>query len=100
MKWPLVKAWEEGVQDQCVSKELNALLAGLYVLIDDRGGQILPAGKGFSGKDFKKLTEASCARTARTRPTATATSGVCASGSNRSTKPSKPNPIVFKAYTG
>lgn len=27
--------WEEGVQDQCVTKELNTLLTGLYVLIDD-----------------------------------------------------------------
>lgn len=27
--------WEEGVQDQCVTKELNTLLAALYVLIDD-----------------------------------------------------------------
>lgn len=27
--------WEEGVQDQCVSKELNTLLTALYVLIDD-----------------------------------------------------------------
>ena len=27
--------WEEGVQDQCVSKELNTLLTALYVLVDD-----------------------------------------------------------------
>lgn len=27
--------WEEGVQDQCVSKELDTLLTALYVLIDD-----------------------------------------------------------------
>jgi len=27
--------WAEGVQDQCVSKELNTLLTALYVLIDD-----------------------------------------------------------------
>jgi hypothetical protein len=27
--------WEEGVQDQCVTKELNTLLTALYVLIDD-----------------------------------------------------------------
>jgi hypothetical protein len=36
--------WEEGVQDQCVSKELDTLLTALYVLIDDhvvpsRGGR-------------------------------------------------------------
>lgn len=27
--------WAEGVQDQCVTKELNTLLTALYVLIDD-----------------------------------------------------------------
>ena len=27
--------WEEGVQDQCVTKELNTLLTALYVLVDD-----------------------------------------------------------------
>ena len=27
--------WEEGVQDQCVSKELNTHLTALYVVIDD-----------------------------------------------------------------
>jgi hypothetical protein len=27
--------WQEGVQDQCVSKELNTLLTVLQVLIDD-----------------------------------------------------------------
>jgi hypothetical protein len=27
--------WAEGVQDQCVSKELNTLLTALYVLVDD-----------------------------------------------------------------
>src|SRR5256885_12660124 len=36
--------WEEGVQDQCVTKELNTLLTALYVVIDDhvvptRGGR-------------------------------------------------------------
>jgi Transposase DDE domain len=30
-----VWAWEEGVQDQCVSKELDTLLTALYVLVDD-----------------------------------------------------------------
>jgi hypothetical protein len=41
--------WTEGVQDQCVSRELNTLLTALYVVIDDhvvtpragRGGQPL-----------------------------------------------------------
>ena len=27
--------WTEGVQDQCVTRELNTLLVALYVLIDD-----------------------------------------------------------------
>ncbi len=27
--------WAEGVQDQCVTRELNTLLTALYVLIDD-----------------------------------------------------------------
>ena len=27
--------WGEGVQDRCVTKELNTLLTALYVLIDD-----------------------------------------------------------------
>jgi hypothetical protein len=27
--------WAEGIQDQCVTKELNTLLTALYVLIDD-----------------------------------------------------------------
>ena len=27
--------WTEGVQDQCVTRELNTLLTALYVLIDD-----------------------------------------------------------------
>jgi hypothetical protein len=36
--------WEEGVQDQCVSKDLDTLLTALYVVIDDhvvptRGGR-------------------------------------------------------------
>jgi hypothetical protein len=31
----LLGKWAEGVQDQCVSKELNTLLTALYVLIDD-----------------------------------------------------------------
>lgn len=30
-----MRTWEEGVQDQCVSKDLNTLLTALYVLIDD-----------------------------------------------------------------
>lgn len=37
--------WEEGVQDQTVTKELNTLLTALYVLIDDH--VVLPrAGRG------------------------------------------------------
>jgi len=35
--------WEEGVQDQCVTKELNTLLIALYVLIDDH---VVPARTG------------------------------------------------------
>lgn len=38
-----VTAWEEGVQDQCVTKELNTLLTALYVLIDDH---VVPARAG------------------------------------------------------
>ena len=34
--------WEEGVQDQCVSKELNTLLTELYVAIDDH--VVMPRG--------------------------------------------------------
>ena len=30
-----MQTWEEGVQDQCVSKDLDTLLTALYVLIDD-----------------------------------------------------------------
>jgi hypothetical protein len=38
-------AWEEGVQDQCVSKELDTLLTALYVFVDDR--VVLPrTGRG------------------------------------------------------
>jgi hypothetical protein len=33
--WGGVWTWKEGVQDQCVSKDLNTLLTALYVLIDD-----------------------------------------------------------------
>lgn len=36
-------AWEEGVQDQTVTKELNTLLTALYVLIDDH---VVPARTG------------------------------------------------------
>jgi Transposase DDE domain len=40
-----VCAWEEGVQDQCVTKDLNTLLIALYVLVDDH---VVPprAGRG------------------------------------------------------
>ena len=38
-----VTAWEEGVQDQCVTKELNTLLTALYVLVDDH---VVPARTG------------------------------------------------------
>src|SRR3954465_12027654 len=30
-----MRTWEEGVQDRCVSKDLDTLLTALYVLIDD-----------------------------------------------------------------
>jgi len=32
----VTRAREEGVEDQCVSKELDTLLTALYVLVDDR----------------------------------------------------------------
>ena len=38
-----VTAWVEGVQDQCVTKELNTLLTALYVLVDDH---VVPARVG------------------------------------------------------
>jgi len=38
-----VTAWEEGVQDQTVTKELDTLLTALYVLIDD---YVVPARAG------------------------------------------------------
>ncbi len=35
MKRAGVRAWEEGVQDQCVTKDLNTLFTVFYVLVDD-----------------------------------------------------------------
>jgi hypothetical protein len=74
---------------------LSALLDNNHHLI--REGQVMLADKGFSGKGFKKLTESKACgydvRTARTRPTATATSVGYANGSNRSIKPSKDSSI-------
>jgi len=35
VKAPGARTWEEGVQDQCVTKDLNTLLTALYVLVDD-----------------------------------------------------------------
>ncbi len=45
MKWTRSKGMGGGVQDQCVSNELNTLLTALYVLVDDH---VVPprAGRG------------------------------------------------------
>jgi hypothetical protein len=65
---------------------LAALLDHNHHLIRD--SQVLLADNGFSGKQFKQITDAMgydyYDRTARTRPTATATSAASASGSSQS----------------
>ncbi|PKW13370.1 DDE family transposase [Saccharopolyspora spinosa] len=38
-----MRTWEEGVQDQCVSNDLDTLLTALYVLVDDH---VAPARTG------------------------------------------------------
>ena len=64
---------------------LAALLEHEHHLIGD--GQIMLADKGFAGQAFAAHTprwgDDCCARTARTKPFATATSAASASGSNR-----------------
>ena len=84
MKGSLGRDRKEGVQDQCVTRELTTL----YVLIDDhvvppragRGrrpelidselitiqdGQVLLADKGFTGEEVKRLTDATGLRLTR-----------------------------------
>jgi hypothetical protein len=89
----------EGVQDQCVTKELDTLATALYVTTDDpalasRAAQVILAGKNYYGAAFEQHLAAAgitIIRPARKTGPPGPESGSCdrcARSSNRS----RPNP--------